>query len=365
MPRTPGRRPFYDAAAISSSRSSARRTRSASPTSCSSTCASRRPSPSRRGVQLNLFLDVQNVTNRANPEEIVYNYDFTAPRLHHRAADAGGARREGAVVMRALLVAVVAAAWRGCKPDFGTPASLVTERRILAVRARAGGGAPDGSRRASPRWWSRPTAPTRRRRSTGRCCVTPKPLDENNVVSSACLADDRRHAGRARRRRRRARRCRPTPVRCSGPIRRRRSRGSRRCARAIPTSPAATTSRCGCVDGAVTGFALERVTCDLAQAGADLAVQYGMSYHANDNPTLQPLTATADGASVALDRAARRRRGRLHRRLAGRRRRELPRLRRRCRSALVDPSRGDARLLVRHRRQLRARTHRARRRRDG
>jgi hypothetical protein len=31
----------------------------------------------RRGLQLNIFADVQNVTNRANPEEIVYNYDFS------------------------------------------------------------------------------------------------------------------------------------------------------------------------------------------------------------------------------------------------------------------------------------------------
>jgi hypothetical protein len=31
----------------------------------------------RRGVQLNVYVDVQNVTNRANPEEIVYSYDFT------------------------------------------------------------------------------------------------------------------------------------------------------------------------------------------------------------------------------------------------------------------------------------------------
>ena len=31
----------------------------------------------RRGVQLNIFADVQNVTNRANPEELVYNYNFT------------------------------------------------------------------------------------------------------------------------------------------------------------------------------------------------------------------------------------------------------------------------------------------------
>jgi hypothetical protein len=31
----------------------------------------------KHGVQLNVFADVQNVTNRANPEEIVYNYNFT------------------------------------------------------------------------------------------------------------------------------------------------------------------------------------------------------------------------------------------------------------------------------------------------
>ena len=30
-----------------------------------------------RRVKLNVFLDVQNVTNRQNPEEIIYNYDFT------------------------------------------------------------------------------------------------------------------------------------------------------------------------------------------------------------------------------------------------------------------------------------------------
>jgi hypothetical protein len=30
-----------------------------------------------RRVSLNIFADVQNVTNRANPEEIVYNYNYT------------------------------------------------------------------------------------------------------------------------------------------------------------------------------------------------------------------------------------------------------------------------------------------------
>jgi len=31
----------------------------------------------RRTYRLNVFLDVQNVTNRSNPEEIIYNYDFS------------------------------------------------------------------------------------------------------------------------------------------------------------------------------------------------------------------------------------------------------------------------------------------------
>ena len=30
-----------------------------------------------RRVKVNAFLDVQNVTNRSNPEEIIYNYDFS------------------------------------------------------------------------------------------------------------------------------------------------------------------------------------------------------------------------------------------------------------------------------------------------
>ena len=28
-------------------------------------------------IKLNIFLDVQNLTNRKNPEEIIYDYNFT------------------------------------------------------------------------------------------------------------------------------------------------------------------------------------------------------------------------------------------------------------------------------------------------
>ncbi|MGZ3428935.1 MAG: hypothetical protein ACXVCV_19920, partial [Polyangia bacterium] len=171
-------------------------------------------------------------------------------------------------------------------------------RRILAVRAQppevrpteaaaftALVVAPDGTVTSPALDWS--------------LCVTPKPLDENNVVSNACLTD----AG-------------VMPVAAATPS-------------AMATVPANACALFGpdpppqmmgqpplrprdpdvtggyyqplrLVDGAATGFALERVTCDLAQAGADLAVQYGMTYHANANPSLQPLTATAGGATVAL-----------------------------------------------------------------
>ena len=76
LPRTPVVGAYYDARDDQYSPSSARRTPSGSPTSTSSTCGSRRPFVYRR-VKLNVFLDVQNITDRQNPEEIVYNYNFT------------------------------------------------------------------------------------------------------------------------------------------------------------------------------------------------------------------------------------------------------------------------------------------------
>ena len=203
------------------------------------------------------------------------------------------------MVRRALAtIVVLTAALCGCKPDFGTPASLVTERRILAVRAeppevRATESAtftalvvsPDGTDASPPVDWS--------------LCVTPKPLDENNVVSSACLSDGG-----------------VMPVASATPTTMA-TVPANACALFGPDPPPQMMGQpplrprdpdvtggyyqpLRLVDGMVTGFALERVTCDLAQAGADLAVQYAMTYHANANPSLQPLTATAAGAPVAL-----------------------------------------------------------------
>lgn len=197
---------------------------------------------------------------------------------------------------RAFVLALFAVA--ACKPDFGTPASLVNDRRILAVRAeppeaRPSGSAtftalvvgPDGTELSPSLSWS--------------LCLAPKPLDENNVVASACTGNgDVMDVGDG-----------PS---VSAPI------PSNACALFGPDPPPQMMGLpplrprdpditggyyqpLRLTEGDVTGFALERITCDLARAGADLAVQYGMTYHANQNPTLTPVVASIDGKLVALD----------------------------------------------------------------
>ena len=260
--------------------------------------------------------------------------------------------RRVALAERALALVAVATAVLGCKPDFGTPASLVTGPRILAVRAepaevRAGGHGDLHRARRLARRHRRGAG-----RSTGRLCLTPKPLDENNVVATACLGDKGL-----------------TPVAAAAPTATA-TVPPNACALFGPDPPPQMPGQpplrprdpdvtggyyqpLRLVDGEVTGFALERVTCNLAQAGADLAVAVTrMTYQANENPTLQPLTATVDGAAVALDAHPRRQR-RSTSPSAGRpRRSRASRSSTSTRRARHAP-RVDARLVVRQRRRLR------------
>ena len=200
---------------------------------------------------------------------------------------------------RALAVVAVAVAVCGCKPDFGTPASLVTERRILAVKAE-----PPEVRPSQPAMLTAlvvsPDGTDPSPAVDWALCVTPKPLDENNVVSTACLTDKGvmpiASATASTMATMPANACTlfgpdPPPQMMGQPPLRPRD----------PDVTGGYYQPLRLVDGMATGFALERVTCDLAQAGADLAVQYAMTYKANANPSLQPLSATVDGAPVALD----------------------------------------------------------------
>ena len=170
---------------------------------------------------------------------------------------------------RVVVLAVGAAAIAGCKPNFGNPASLVDGPRILAVRAEppevrpampamftALVVSPDGTDAAPPIDWS--------------LCLTPKPLDENNIVSTACLGGDM-----------------GIDTVATGSPSAMATVPANACALFGPDPPPQMMGQpplrprdpdvtggyyqpLRLVDGDTVGFALERVTCDLAQAGADL-----------------------------------------------------------------------------------------------
>jgi hypothetical protein len=50
-----------------------------------------------------------------------------------------------------------------------------------------------------------------------------------------------------------------------------------------------------------TSIALPRIRCNLAGASLDVATEFRARYHANTNPTLGPLGASAGGAPLLLD----------------------------------------------------------------
>jgi hypothetical protein len=55
------------------------------------------------------------------------------------------------------------------------------------------------------------------------------------------------------------------------------------------------------VTGADPVFHLERITCNLADASADIATQFGKTYVANSNPHLDHLLASVEGQTVSMD----------------------------------------------------------------
>jgi hypothetical protein len=180
-----------------------------------------------------------------------------------------------------------------CKPQFSQAPSQVRESRILAVRgnpaeARPGVSvaydalyvAPDGSAPTAGADWA--------------YCNVPKPLDENNTDSVGCTANDMVvELGMG--------------VSAMGDV------PLEACSLFGPDPPPqmpgmpALRPRDPDVSGGyyqpvrlqtndLLAFGLERITCNLASAGADIAIQFGKQYTPNNNPTL----LTPIGASVDL-----------------------------------------------------------------
>jgi hypothetical protein len=190
----------------------------------------------------------------------------------------------------------------GCTPDFGQPPSLVTGPRLLAIKGEPAEVRPGDSVMVSALSVS-PSGTDPAPQIAWALCLTPKPLDENNVVAGACLGggDGVMALGA------------PGPtVSATVPL--------NACALFGPDPPPQMPGqpplrpRDPDVSGgyyqplraeldAITGFGLERISCELAQAGAAIAVEFAMQYQANTNPMLLPLTAAdaLSGQPVALN----------------------------------------------------------------
>ncbi len=207
------------------------------------------------------------------------------------------------MVTRALFAfAVVATAVvgiAGCKPNFGTPTSLVNDERILGVRATPPDLVP-GNTAAFEALVVGPSGTEAMPNLDWALCTTPKPLDENNIVSSACLGSGDGIVdvgmGPTVMAKIPANACQlfgpdPPPQMVGQPPLRPRD----------PDITGGYYQPLRLSEGRVTGFALERIQCELTNAGADIAVQFGMTYVANTNPMLEPMTATVGGAAVTLD----------------------------------------------------------------
>jgi hypothetical protein len=203
------------------------------------------------------------------------------------------------MVKRALMLAAVVTAAAGCKPDFGNPSSLVTERRILATRAeppevRPGEQAvmsglvvsPDGTEAAPAIDWS--------------LCIAPKPLDENNIVTTACLDDGTglKPFGKSG----------PTAratvplLACSlfGPDPPPQMQGMPPLRPRDPDVTGGYYQPVRLTESGATAFALVRIGCSLSQGGTVNQIEYAKTYMPNQNPKIQPVTAAMDGSAVEL-----------------------------------------------------------------
>lgn len=200
---------------------------------------------------------------------------------------------------RAFLVVAVWAA--GCRPDLGNPPSLITGGRVLAIQsepAEVKPGAmvalhalvvgPDGDAMAPDTSWN--------------VCLDPKPLAENNVVGRDCLFTADGDVGQhgldvvATAPTKACSLFGPdTPPMMPGmpPLRPRDADvtgGYYLPVRAVLTDP---TDPSG--NGVLAGIALTRLSCNLANAPADVSQDFKKRYTANQNPIITDVQLSIDG----------------------------------------------------------------------
>jgi len=182
-----------------------------------------------------------------------------------------------------------------CSPTFTDRPSLISGPRLLAVR-----GEPAEARSGDTVAYELLVADADASKAQWQYCNTPKPLDENNIVATGCLDGQLPAIGTGSRVSAvlPANACQlfgpdpPPPVQGKPPLR--------------PRDPDVSGGYYQPVRiqvGGVTGFGLERITCNLASAGAEISIDFARRYTANLNPVLMGVSPTAPvqaGQSVTL-----------------------------------------------------------------
>ena len=190
----------------------------------------------------------------------------------------------------------------GCKPEVGQAPSLITDYALLAVKGEPAEATPDENVVYSFLLAS-PAGTVTDATAGWDVCETPKPPAENNSVASACNPPE---PGAA------------TGQTFSAPVL------TNACMLFGPIAPPVATGQPAIrprdpdstggyylpvrvkfpdlATGPLTGFAFERITCNLANAATDIVAEYNKRYQSNNDPGIAATDVTrADGSSFNLD----------------------------------------------------------------
>ena len=182
-----------------------------------------------------------------------------------------------------------------CVPKMGNPASLITQERIIAVRADPAEAAPGDTVQYTSLVVS-PSGTVDAQDLSWILCSLRKPVAENTPVSQACLIGDLPQSAQGG-----AVSIQTPSAACVnfGPLAPPSSHGTLR-----PSDPDATWGYYQPIRLALgTGLAIfrERLRCDLAGASLLLSQEFRARYTANQNPTLVSLSALVDETPTSLD----------------------------------------------------------------
>lgn len=197
------------------------------------------------------------------------------------------------MVMRRLSWGFLVSSFLGCQPHFEERDSLITEPRILAVRAEP----PESTRGENVTYEAfvaSPEGPFVIGSMHWAFCAAPKPLTENGSVSTACLGDAVRFLEGD-----------GPSITAATPM--------DACQLFGPDTPPGDFRPRDADDTGgyyqplriqalgQTAFAFERIICNLANAPLDVAVDFTKRYVPNQNPRMLPIQAIVDGESKALE----------------------------------------------------------------